>query len=284
VALGRRLGAEIHLLGRRAADRGDAQEHAFHPVDIEDATRVRDTVTAIAPTGIIHLAAAGVAYGQSDVAALCRVNALGLANLIEAASQLASPPAVVCAGSGFEYAPLGRARRESDPLLPNSAYGASKAAATAIASCYATRLPVTVLRPFSIYGPGEPAGRLAAYVIERTRAGQPVDLTPGGQLRDYAEVGDVAESFWRALARPPAPGSPRVLNVASGEIITLRAFVEALAEALRAIGLEPDLQFGARPYRSDEMMDYTADVSLLRVTLDWVPSTPLAVGLGRLLA
>ena len=277
--MGRRLGAELHVFGRSAP----GEDAAFHGGEIEDAARVAAVVAEVAPAGIIHLAAAGVSYGQSDVRGLCRVNALGLANVLEAASQLASPPAVVFAGSGFEYAPLDRARCESDPLLPNSAYGASKAAATAVASFYAARMPVTVLRPFSIYGAGEPAGRLAAYVIAKTRAGEPVDLTPGEQLRDYAEVGDVAEAFWRALAQPPPIGVLRALNVASGEVITLRAFVEAVADALRGSGLKPDLRFGARPYRSDEMMNYTAGISLLRDTLGWAPSTPLATGLARML-
>ena len=261
-----------------------AQDDGFHAGEIEDAARVAEVVAEVAPAGIIHLAAAGVSYGQTDVDAMCRMNVLGLANVLEAACQLASPPAVVCAGSGFEYAPLDRARRENDALLPNSAYGASKAAATAIASFYAARLPVTVLRPFSIYGAGEPAGRLAAYVIAKTRAGEPVDLTPAEQLRDYAEVGDVAEAFWRALAQPPAIGALRALNVGSGEVITLRAFVEAVADVLRRAGFTPDLRFGARPYRSDEMMNYTADISLLRSTLGWTPPTPLATGLARMLA
>ena len=60
--------------------------------------------------------------------------------------------------------------------------------------------------------------------------------------------------------------------------------MEAVAEALRGAGFAPDLRFGARPYRSDEMMNYTADISLLRATLGWIPSTPLAAGLGRMLA
>ena len=272
VEIGTRLGVEMHAFGRNAPGGGVA----FHAGEIEDAARVAEVVAEVAPAGVIHLAAAGVAYGQSDVNGLCRVNALGLGNVLEAASQLVSPPAVVCAGSGFEYAPLDRARRESDPLLPNSAYGASKAAAAAVASFYAARLPVTVLRPFSIYGAGEPAGRLAAYVIAKTRAGEPVDLTPGAQLRDYAEVGDVAEAFWHALAQPPPVGTLRALNVGAGEIITLRAFVEAVADALCGSGLAPDLRFGARPYRSDEMMNYTADISLLRTTLGWTPPTPLS--------
>jgi nucleoside-diphosphate-sugar epimerase len=280
VRIGARLGVEMHAFGRHAPAGGIT----FHPGDIEDPDRIRAVIKDVAPAGVIHLAAAGVAYGQGDVAGLSRVNALGLANLLEAASLLDSRPAFVCAGSGFEYAPLDRPRRESDPSLPNSAYGASKAAATAIASFYATKMPVTMLRPFSIYGAGEPAGRLAAYVIAKTRAAEPVDLTPGGQLRDYTEAGDVAEAFWRALAQPPATGILRVLNVASGKAITLRQFVEALGEMLRRSGFAPDLRFGARAYRNDEMMDYTADISLLRETLGWTPPTPLDAGLAGLLA
>lgn len=278
--IGAKLGAELHIFGRSGAT-GDSR---FHPGEIEDAARVGEVLRQVAPAGIIQLAAAGVAYGQNDVAGLLPVNAIGLANLLEAASALDVPPSVVCAGSGFEYAPLEHARIESDPLLPNSAYGASKAAATAVASYYASRIPLTMLRPFSIYGADEPAGRLAPYVIAKTRAGEPVDLTPGEQLRDYSHVGDVAEAFWRALAQPPDAGALRVLNVASGHIVTLRAFVEALAEALRRTGLTPELRFGARDYRSDEMMDYTADISLLRATLGWVPPTSLATGLQQMLA
>ena len=277
--IGRSLGVELHAFGRTAPGAG---EH-FHAGEIEDAERVAAVVARVAPAGIIHLAAAGVGYGQTDMASLCRVNALGLAHLLEAAARLSTPPAVVCAGSGFEYVPLDRARREEDLLQPNSAYGASKVVATAIASFYAARLPVTVLRPFSIYGAGEPAGRLAAYLVDKTRAGEPVDLTPGEQVRDYAEVSDVAEAFWRALVRPPASGALRALNVATGCPITLRAFAEAVAEALRRAGFTPDLRFGARPYRADEMMDYTADISALRATFGWAPATPLATGLERML-
>ena len=152
-----------------------------------------------------------------------------------------------------------------------------------IAAVYAGRMPITVLRPFSIYGRGESPGRLAPHIIAKARAGEPVDLTPGEQLRDYAGVTDVAEAFWRALAQPPAIGALRTLNVASGRMITLRAFVETLAEALRQAGFKPELRFGARSYRRDEMMNYTADISLLRDTLAWTPATPLESGLAHLL-
>ena len=266
VAHGRARGAELHPLGR----------------DMEDAAHVRRVVDELQPTGIIHLAATGVTYGEADLPALLRTNAGGLANLLAAAADMVRPPHVVCAGSGFEYALLDRARRESDPALPNSAYGASKAAATAVASVFATRLPITMLRLFSLYGAGESANRLAPYLIAKARAGEPVDLTPGEQLRDYLAAEDAAEAFWRALDQPPADGKLRILNAASGQTVTLRAFCETLASALSAAGLIPDLSFGARPYRPDEMMNYTADVTQLHETLNWLPSTSLETGLQEL--
>jgi nucleoside-diphosphate-sugar epimerase len=263
---GQKRGAELHTLGR----------------DIANAAHVRNAVSRLRPKGIIHLAAAGVAQEETDTASLLRTNALGLAHLLEAAAELPAPPPVVCAGSGFEYAPLDCARRENDPVAPNTPYGASKAAGTAVASVFAGRLPITVLRLFSLYGPGEAAGRLAPYVIAKARAGEPADLTPGKQLRDYAEVGDVAEAFWRALDQPPTNGKLRLLNVGTGKPVALRDFCEILATILREAGCAPDLRFGTRPYRPDEMMNYTADVGLLESTLRWMPATSLESGLRRM--
>jgi nucleoside-diphosphate-sugar epimerase len=59
----------------------------------------------------------------------------------------------------------------------------------------------------------------------------------------------------------------------------LRDFCEILATILREAGCAPDLRFGARPYRQDEMMNYTADISLLESTLGWMPATSLETGL-----
>jgi nucleoside-diphosphate-sugar epimerase len=111
-----------------------------------------------------------------------------------------------------------------------------------------------------------------------------VELTAGEQLRDYMDVCDAAEAFWRAMASRPQDNQLRVLNVASGQVITLRDFCEKLAEELRSANYTPDLNFGIRPYRSDEMMNYTADITLLKETLQWQPKTSLKDGLRRLLA
>lgn len=276
--IGERLGVELHLLCRR--EPAAKIPGTVWLGDLSDGARMQEVVTTLRPQGILHLAAEGVSYGTGSVARLARVNTLGVVELLEAAAALPDPPAVVIAGSGFEYAPQSRPLRESDPMLPNSAYGATKAAGSLLAGIFARQMPVTVLRLFSLYGPGEQEPRLAPYIVAQARQRKPVEITAGEQLRDYALVTDVAQGFWRVLAAPPQDQELRVLNLATGQGVTLRCFIEALAGQLRLRGIASDLHFGARQYRHDEMMQYTADVGLLERTLGWLPSTPLERGLA----
>jgi UDP-glucose 4-epimerase len=279
VRLALSAGAEVHVLGRRAPSKTNA---LFHVADMADTGTVRRVVREVRPDGIVHLAAAGVAYGSSDAAELRRINTTGLAGLLEAAASLSAPPAVVCAGSGFEYAPAERPLREDDPIGPNSDYGASKVAAFAVAAKFGARLPLTWVRLFSLYGPGEKEPRLAPYVIGCVRRGQPLELTAGEQVRDYTSVLDAAEALLRALVQPPAR-EMRVVNFASESVVTLREFVQVLAEQLAAHGLCPVLKFGAKPYRPNEMMNYSANIERWKSLFGWQAQRTLTQGLSEML-
>jgi UDP-glucose 4-epimerase len=276
VRLALSAGAEVHVLGRRAPVETNA---SFHVADMADTGTIRRAVRDVRPDGIVHLAAAGVAYGSSDAAELRRINTTGLAVLLEAAASLSTPPAVVCAGSGFEYAPAERPLREDDPIRPNSGYGASKAAALAVATEFGARLPLTWVRLFSLYGPGEKEPRLAPYVIGCVRRRLPIELTAGAQVRDYTSVTDVAEGMLRSMVATSERPGLNVFNLSSGQTVTLREFVELLAEVLRDRGLTPDLRFGSRPYRPDELMDYSADTTRWRERMQWMPGVSLKDGL-----
>ncbi len=279
--LGQTLGIEWHALVRKPGLHGKA---IVHSTDLLDFVTVRELVGKIRPDAILHLAAAGVGYGSGTLPELIQVNAAGFANLLEAAGRLDPKPAVVAAGSGFEYSMQNRLLREDDPVCPQNNYGISKVAAAAIAASFASRFPITLLRLFSVYGPGESPARLTPYVVSQIRQGQPVELTPGEQIRDYAYVDDLVEAFFRALANPPVISEGlRVLNVGSGELCTLRQFIESLAAALEKEGCKADLRFGAKPYRAGELMYYAPDIERLRKTLDWTPPTLLKEGVIRLM-
>lgn len=276
VAAGLALGADIHVL---AAGDGIPGVKSW-PVRVEDRRAVSEVVSSIRPEAVLHLAAAGVTYGSSAITELFTVNVVGLDCLLAAISEVGACPVVV-AGSGFEYAPQERAIAETDEIGPVTAYGVSKAAATLTARLYAGRMPITLLRIFNAFGAGEREPRLLPYIVGRTEQGLSTDLTPGGQVRDYAYAGDVAECFWRALASSPASGGLRALNVGIGRSMTLREFVGLIAGELSERGLTPSLAFGARSYRSDEPMFYVPRVDRLHEILDWLPSCDVKANIGR---
>lgn len=276
IALGNRSQLLIHNL---SASRQPASDVIHHQVDLREPEKVTQAVKEIQPAAILHLAAGGVAYGSGDMASLFQINVMGLQAIFEAALTLNPPPPVITAGSWFEYAPVDEPLTEDHPTHANLPYTTSKLAAHALASYYAQHMPVTVLRLFSLYGIGEASPRLVPYIIEASQQGQPIDLTPGEQIRDYVYVDDAATGFWQALINPAEIGKLRVLNLGTGTGVSLKTLIHTLADVLREHDIEPNLKFGARPYRDGEIMHAVADVNQLKSALGWIPSTSLVDGL-----
>ena len=77
-----------------------------------------------------------------------------------------SRPRLVHVGGALEYGHRRRPLRETDAPAPVTFRGAAKSAATLLAleHAHATGTPVTVLRPFAVYGPWERPPRFVAAV------------------------------------------------------------------------------------------------------------------------
>ena len=251
-------GAEVHCLGRLPGPQGTCH----HAADLTDRAGVAAAVEVIAPQGVIHCAAPGVAYGAASLAEMLAVAALGTEALLDACAQLAEPPKVVLVGSGFEYAPAAQAVSEDWPIVPaGSHYGAAKAAAACVAGAFAERMAMALLRPFHIFGAGEAARRLGPFIIAQARASQTVELTSCEQQRDFLHVDDCAAMLWAALANlDPAPGLS-INNLGSGRPIILRQFVETLVSELGARGVSADCRIGELPYRAAEPMVSLPDLT-----------------------
>jgi nucleoside-diphosphate-sugar epimerase len=278
-AMAAEAGAVVITTSRSETKAGIAGHIA---IDLCDRDQVSAMLKEVAPSGILHTAAAG-ASEKADFAQLMQTNVLGTENLLAAALALPHPPAVVLAGSGYEYAPQSRDLTEDDLVCPVTPYGISKAAAAFCAGVYATRMPITLLRIFNVYGPGEQEPRLLPYVAACAKAQRIIELTDCEQVRDFVFVKDVAALFWRALERSPQDRRLRILNVGSGSPAPLKRFVAVLLEILREKGLNPRVKFGVRPRSVGEPMYYAADTSRLRETLDKLPGTSLQVGIRQTL-
>jgi nucleoside-diphosphate-sugar epimerase len=183
---------------------------------------------------------------------------------------------LVHAGTAFEYGRVDGPVREDSPAAPISDYGRTKLAGTRLVldARQVLGLPAAVVRLFIVYGPGEHATRLLPSLMKLAGSRESLSLTAGQQRRDFTFVGDVADGLLRLGLARECPG---IVNLATGVQTSVREFAACAAELL---GLAPaQLQFGALPYREDEVAQGPADISLLRLVLGWAPQYGVCEGI-----
>jgi nucleoside-diphosphate-sugar epimerase len=227
---------------------------------------------------IFHLAAVGVTGEVSDVRQLVIGNVDGTLAVLLAAQRLKSR--LVYCGSCFEY---GSGEHWSEDALPapTTEYGAAKAAGWLLTNAFARRtgLEVVSLRPFTMYGPMEPPGRLVPLVVRHALAGRPIDLTPGDQLRDFVFVDDAVDAFIAAATTDAAVGG--TFNVCTGTPVTVR---EVVRRVLQCTGSRSEARFGALSYRPTELAVLSGDPTRAAQVLGWRARFSLEDGLARTIA
>lgn len=275
VARARTDGREVVAAYRGASGTGTAL------LDVCDAESVDAAFRDFSPSVVIHCAAYGVNYAEQELDSALAVNVGGSLCVLAAAARY-EVRRFVHLGSCFEYGSHAGLISEDTALNPTAVYGASKAAATILMRerAQALGVPLVVARPFGMWGPGEAAHRLIPQVIAACVNHSELKLTPCEVIRDYTYVEDMAANILAlALADNVAPGT--IVNIGTGQSVTLRDFVLAIAKLFAA---EELMRFGVLDYRATEMTSLVADVSRMHELLGDRPKTPLAVGVRRMMA
>jgi dTDP-L-rhamnose 4-epimerase len=144
-------------------------------------------------------------------------------------------------------------------------------------------IDTVALRLFNVYGPRQAlsnpyTGVIAIFASRLLNGGRPLVFEDGEQRRDFVHVGDVARACRLALERDEAAGY--VLNIASGDNVTIRQIARRLAEALGRPDLTPRI---TAQFRVGDIRHCFADISLAQRVLGFAPQVSLEEGLRDLL-
>lgn len=265
----------LGLMRTRREVEGAGPNVRFQVIDLNDTAALRALLFDFKPTCVIHSAASALHSPNPSWSERIGFNVDASIALCEAASAIQNCH-LVYISSGLAYREQPRPLLETDPLDTLHPYGASKGAADLLVRSAAAEfgLRLTVVRPFSFTGVGDPAIRLFPSLIRAAVEGRPFDFSPGDQCRDHSATVDIAEGIAASVfVAPPTPDAARVFNLGSGRAISLRVMVESVMEQL---DLRVALNVGARPYARYEPMYLVADVSRAKQILGWVASTNLA--------
>ena len=181
---------------------------------------------------VFHLAALTEARSEDEFYA---VNTEGTNRVMEAAASVSLPPRVVFMSTLAAAGPCrGNADLTPDTVpYPLSVYGHSKLLAEAVVHAYADRVPATILRFPSVYGPRERAVLKLFRMIAHGFA-----ITVGGWEREISlvYVDDAVSGLMAAMNRDEAIG--RTYIIAHPESVTWSQFARAVAAE---VGRDPFL-------------------------------------------
>ncbi len=175
---------------------------------------------------------------------------------------------------------------EDKPSEINSMYALSKRDQEELCMIYGRTygLPVTALRFFNIYGTRQAlsnpyTGVAAVFASRMLNEKQPLIFEDGEQQRDFVSIHDIVRANILAMDAPASDG--QVINVGSGQPVSIRRIAELLAGALGSKGLEPIV---TGKYRAGDIRHCYADISRARQLLGYEPQVTHEEGFRELAA
>lgn len=260
-------GFDVHVFGRAYAPASVAELNerygdrvVCHVVDLHDSDRVDPLVRTIKATHLLHLAW----YTRHGIfwSSLNNLDWIVSSKLLLDAFIEAGGSRVVGAGTCAEYDWEGGDAalvEGSSRLQPATLYGQSKLAFRKSLFTVAEHHKVSAAwgRIFFLFGPHEGTQRLVSSACISLLKGLPFAASIGDQVRDFANVEDVAAGFV-ALLDSSVTGD---VNIASGEP---RSVASVLATIGSITGRADLIQLGAKPKVPHDPPRIVASVRRLR--------------------
>jgi 2-alkyl-3-oxoalkanoate reductase len=303
-------GCRVTAVGRnqkRGAELTQLPNIQFLPLDIRDSTAIQQAVRG--HELIIHAAAKSDAWGDPNE--FWGINVWGTTNLLRA-SQMAGVRRFIhiSTPSVYFYDQPRLDVREDEPL-PNrfmNEYVRTKRAAEILAQTAYQQdgLPVVMLRPRAIFGPGDTS--LLPRLLAALAQGRLPVIGTGETWLDLTYVANVVEGVWLAMQAEGGRVHGRVFNLTNGDPINLWDLLRQLAHDLGYPPPRRRLPYPVawhiatlleawhkrfRPQTEPRLTRYavgvlgqsrTLNISAIQQALGYVPPVSMAEGYERTLA
>lgn len=164
-------------------------------------------------------------------------------------------------GSSEEYGSENSPFREENRESPNSPYALMKQLTTNTSMMLHRNygFPAMVVRPGNLFGPEQNKSKFIPYVIDQLKKGEPLNVSPCEQKRDFIYADDFAKAI-HGLLDNSEKCVGEIVNVSSGSSVSLREIIEFYKTELHSTS---EIRYGALPYRENEAMDLRCNIEKL---------------------
>lgn len=208
---------------------------------------------------VVHCAAiAGIDTVIKSPVTTMRVNMVGSANVLEAASQLPSCERVICFSTSEVFGQQAFRSSETDNTVMGKVgearwtYAVSKLAEEHLAIAYYQEkaLSTVVVRPFNVYGPGQIGEGALRIFIQRALWNEPIEIHGDGtQIRAWCYVDDMVAGLLLAMEEKRAIGES--FNIGNQRaVVTIYGLANTV---VRVLGSTSPINFTKKDYADVEL-------------------------------
>ncbi len=194
---------------------------------------------------------------------LCRLNN---ARLIYFSSYMYGAP---------DYQPID----EKHPLKAYNPYSQTKLICESLCQGYHRdfKVPITIFRPFNIYGKGQNPDFLIPTIINQAKTGK-ITIKDDRPKRDYIHVSDIVEAVAAVLKKPAKSSEIQIYNLGSGKSYSVKELIDMVSNLYET---KPEYVC-LNEIRQNEVMDTIADISKIKDEIGWQPMVSLEQGIKEL--
>ncbi len=288
---------DINLKKSRLKILKNHRNFSFTKGNLENQKILNNCINRFKPSHIIHLAAqAGVRYSIKNPRVYLNSNVIGTFNIIQAANRLkirhlilGSSSSVYGANKKFPFQEIDKTESQI------SFYAATKKSTESLAHSYSSlwKLPITVLRFFTVYGPWGRPDMAYFKFTKKILKGQKIDIYNKGKMyRDYTYIDDIVDGIFKLTNKAPKLNSIkkfkddslsnvapfRILNIGNTKKILLLDFINALE---KTIGKKAFKRF--LPMQKGDVYSTLSDSKLLKRITGYNPKTKYKDGIKKFL-
>lgn len=179
-------------------------------------------------------------------------------------------------GSSSEYGSVKVPHKEDYKCSPSGIYGKAKLMSTKffLKKFKETRFPVSILRPYQIYGPNQSFNRFIPQLIKSSIEKKKFVTSEGKQFRDFLFI----EDFVRAvvlLINNKKKICGKIINIGYGKPIKLKNIMNLVKKENNYFN--PD--YGKIKIRADEKKIVYPDIKRLKAFIKWKPKFNIKKGI-----
>lgn len=175
-----------------------------------------------------------------------------------------------------EYQPID----EQHPVQAFNPYAQTKVICESLCQGYSRdfKVPITIFRPFNIYGVGQNPDFLIPSIIQQARTGK-ITVKDDRPKRDYIHVSDIVEAIVAAIETEQTTDDLRTYNLGTGISFSVKEIVDLVRDLFNT---EIDY-LCTNEFRPNDVMDTVADISKIKNELHWSPAVSIREGLQKML-